>query len=77
MTGPSRGAEDVRILNMLPWRELLCSSSAAWAPETEVRRLVDLIALRGRVWDDSAEPLEEVELCRCIVGLPSIDCCGL
>ena len=77
MTGPSRGVEDVRILDMLPRREPVCSSSAAWAPEADVRRLTDRIALRGRVWDEPAEALEEVELCRCRVGLPSIDCLGL
>jgi hypothetical protein len=38
---------------------------------------VDRIALRGRVCGESAESLEEVELCRWIAGLPSIDCCGL
>jgi hypothetical protein len=75
--GLSRGAEDVRILDMLPRREPLCSSSVIWAPEADVRRLVDRMALRGRVCDDSAEPLEEVELCRCRAGLPSIDCCGV
>jgi len=77
VTGPSRGAEDVRILDMLPRREPPCSSSAAWRPEAEVRRLVDETALRGRVCDDSAEPLEEIELCRCRADLSSIDRCGL
>jgi hypothetical protein len=53
------------MLDVLARRELLCSSSSsAGTPDAEVRRLVDRIALRGRACDDSAEPLEEVELCR-------------
>jgi hypothetical protein len=62
---------------MLSRREPVCSSSTVWAAEDEVLRLVDRIALRGRVCADPVESLEDVELCRCIAGLPSIDCCGL
>lgn len=65
------------MLDMLPRRDPLCSSSGPWAAEPEVRCLDDRIALRGRVWDDSPDSLDEVELCRCIAGLPSTDCCGL
>lgn len=77
MTGPSRGAEEVRILDMLPRRDPLCSSSIAWTPEAEVRRRGDRIALRERVCGDSAEPLEEVELDLWRAGLSSMVWCGL
>lgn len=77
--GPSRGADEVRILEILSRREPLCSSSssAVGTADAEVGRRVGWLALRGRVCDDSAEPLDEVELCLCRAGLASMDCCGV